>query len=141
MNEYNLNRFKEAQNPIFQTVVKELTQGKKCTHWMWFIFPQIEGLAKSSQAQFYSLKNSKEVLAYWSDDLLRNRYLQCLQALEKQSHLRPEIIFGFPDYLKFHSSLTLFAHLRKNAQVSACLNNFFSGEADRRTLEILEHIQ
>ena len=135
---FNLQRFIDAQNPVFETVTAELASGKKRTHWMWFIFPQLEGLGRSETARLYAIGSVAEARAYLDHAILGDR-LRVLTALVNGLEGRSvEQIFGYPDDLKFHSSMTLFAHsARDKNPFEDAINRYFGGEPDRGTVERL----
>jgi len=136
--DYNLQRFMDAQVGVYESVLAELRQGRKTGHWMWFIFPQLRGLGFSSTAQFYGISSLAEASSYLEHTLLGPRLIDCTQlvtAIEK-STLRQ--IFGTPDDLKFRSSMTLFAHATsENAIFIEALNKFCGGGFDPATLDRL----
>ena len=135
---FNLRRFVDAQHRIFGQVRDELQAGKKESHWMWFIFPQIKGLGISTTAQKYAITGVDEAKAYLDHPLLGFRLRECTQLVNAVQHRSIEDIFGYPDNLKFHSSMTLFAHVHPSEKLfAAALTKYFNGEADRKTLEQL----
>jgi len=135
---YNLQRFVDAQHPIYAEVRDELRAGQKETHWMWFIFPQIKGLGTSPTAQKYAITGVDEAKAYLDHSLLGFRLRECTQMVNAVNGRSIEDIFGYPDHLKFHSSMTLFAHVRPSDKMfTAALTKYFRGELDRKTLERL----
>lgn len=135
---YNLERFVQAQNPVYQQVCAELAAGRKTSHWMWFVFPQIKGLGSSAIAQHFGIASRAEAEAYWHHALLAARLKECTQlvlAVEGRTALQ---IFGTPDDLKFHSSVTLFAQVAPDELVfQRALTQYFGGEGDAGTLERL----
>ena len=135
---YNLQRFLDAQEGVFAQVCDELAAGRKRTHWMWFIFPQLKGLGSSPTAQLYGISGRDEVEAYLKHPVLGKRLRHCTQLLlEVQGRSIDEIV-GDPDNLKFRSSMTLFAQLTKDDEVFvAALEKFYDGKADPLTLERL----
>jgi uncharacterized protein (DUF1810 family) len=134
---YNLQRFINAQHPIYGQVRDELQAGQKETHWMWFIFPQIKGLGRSTTAEKYAIQSIDEAKAYLSHPLLGFRLRECTQLVNAVSGRSIEDIFGFPDHLKFHSSMTLFAKASRAEKVfTTALYKYFKGE-DSKTLEQL----
>lgn len=135
---YDLNRFLSAQAPMFPQVVAELEAGEKRSHWIWFIFPQLKGLGQSSTSEFYGIGSLEEARAYARHPVLGPRLEQCTR-LVNQVEKRPiEQILGFPDDLKFRSSMTLFARAApENAVFNEALKKYFNGEPDRRTLGLL----
>ena len=106
---YNLSRFVAAQNPVFSEVCAELAAGHKQSHWMWFIFPQLRGLGTSPMAQRFAIGSLAEARAYLAHPLLGERLRTCTQLVNRVEGRTVEAIFGYPDYLKFRSSMTLFA--------------------------------
>jgi uncharacterized protein (DUF1810 family) len=135
---HNLQRFIDAQHAIYGQVRDELQGGQKESHWMWFIFPQLKGLGTSSTAQKYAISGIDEEKAYLDHPLLGFRLRECTQLVNAVSGRTIEDIFGYPDHLKFHSSMTLFAHVSPNDKMfTAALTKYFQGELDRKTLEQL----
>ena len=135
---HNLQRFIDAQHPIYGQVRDELRAGQKETHWMWFIFPQIKGLGTSATAQKYAIQSIDEAKAYLNHPLLGFRLRECTQLVNAVIGRSIEDIFGFPDHLKFHSSMTLFAKASPAEKVfTTALDRYFKGEPDRNTLEQL----
>jgi uncharacterized protein (DUF1810 family) len=133
---HNLQRFVDAQHPIYGQVRDELQAGRKETHWMWFIFPQIKGLGSSPTAQKYAIQSIDEAKAYLTHPLLGFRLRECTQLVNGIIARSIEDIFGYPDHLKFHSSMTLFGHASMKEKVFAdALTKYFEGEMDRKTLE------
>jgi uncharacterized protein (DUF1810 family) len=135
---YNLKRFVDAQNPAYEQVRSELKQGRKRTHWMWFIFPQIAGLGSSHMAKNYAIGSLDEARAYLSHPVLGARLIECTQ-LVNQAHARSiDDIFGYPDDLKFRSCMTLFARATADNQVfRQPLEKYFGGAADPQTEALL----
>jgi uncharacterized protein (DUF1810 family) len=127
-----------AQKPHYDAVHEELRQGRKRTHWMWFIFPQIKGLGFSAMSQKYAISSIDEAKAYLAHDVLGSRLRECTQlvnAVEGRSALQ---IFGSPDDLKFRSSMTLFLHATPdNEPFRAALEKYFAGTPDAATVERL----
>jgi uncharacterized protein (DUF1810 family) len=135
---YNLQRFVDAQHPIYGQVRDELSGGQKETHWMWFVFPQIKGLGASVTARKYAIQGIDEARAYLSHPLLGSRLRECTQLVNAVNSRSIEDIFGYPDHLKFHSSMTLFAHLDSSGTLfAAALTKYFHGQLDGKTLEQL----
>ena len=136
--DHNLERFVEAQNPVFDQVCAELRAGRKRSHWMWFIFPQIAGLGHSSMAVKFAISSRQEAEAYLAHEALGSRLRLCTQLVNDVEGRSIEEIFGYPDDLKFHSSMTLFANVRsENLVFSNALRKYFSGELDAQTIERL----
>ena len=106
---FELNRFIEAQEPLYPTVLKELKNGIKLSHWMWFIFPQVFGLGQSKTTQFYAIKSKEEAIAYLNHPLLGERLRECAALLLSHEDKTASQIFGSPDSFKLQSSMSLFA--------------------------------
>ena len=137
----NLNRFTKAQEGIYDTALFELRNGHKQSHWMWFIFPQIDGLGKSYTAHYYAIKNKQEAQLYLNHPILGARLLECSKAVLKIKGRTVADIFGYPDDIKFKSSMTLFAAVASPDSVfEQALDMFYSGAKDGRTLELM-HIK
>jgi uncharacterized protein (DUF1810 family) len=133
---YNLQRFVDAQHPTYVEVLDELQAGRKETHWMWFIFPQIKGLGTSPTAQKYAITGiDDEAKAYLDHTLLGFRLRECTRIVNAVNGRSIEDIFGYPDHMKFQSSITLFAHISPGDKMFiAALTKYFHGELDRKTL-------
>ena len=135
---FNLHRFVSAQAPVYDTVLAELRRGRKRTHWMWFIFPQLAGLGYSSTSQHYAIQSIDEARHYLSHPLLGRRLVECAEAVRSVTGRSALEIFGPPDDKKLHSSMTLFAALGEEAPVfSQILDQYFQGKRDTRTLDLL----
>ena len=136
---YNLARFVEAQAPVIDRVLEELRRGRKDSHWMWFVFPQIAGLGRSATAQHFGLVSLGEAEAYLSHPLLGERLRDCT-ALVMGIEGRPATaIFGTVDSLKFRSCMTLFAEAEAGGGMfRGALAKFYEGQADPHTLERIE---
>jgi len=135
---YNLNRFVEAQEPGYERVVSELSGGRKQSHWMWFIFPQLRGLGYSEMAAYYGISSSKEARAYVEHPVLGPRLLECTRLVNAVEGRTASDIFGFPDDLKFRSSMTLFAAAAPDEQVfQQALDKYFDSQGDSVTLQRL----
>jgi uncharacterized protein (DUF1810 family) len=134
-NEFDLERFVQAQQPVYATVLGELRAGRKRSHWMWFIFPQIAGLGHSEMAQRYAIASADEAAAYLAHPLLGARLRECASIVAARDNDSAEAIFGHPDDLKFRSSMTLFADVAPDEAVfQACIDKYFDGEPDDATL-------
>ena len=132
---FNLQRFVDAQSPVYERVCSELRDGRKQSHWMWFIFPQLKGLGHSHLAQKFAISSRAETQAYLEHPLLGPRLRACSLLVTQIEGKTVQQIFGSPDDLKFHSSMTLFARVATDHQVfDDALNKYFDGEADRLTL-------
>ncbi|CAN7405178.1 DUF1810 domain-containing protein [Phyllobacterium sp. LjRoot231] len=136
--QFDLERFVEAQEPIFLQVLKELRAGQKRSHWMWFIFPQLKGLGYSSTARFYGIVSLGEARAYLGHGLLGPRLVLCTESLLGHTDKSLNQILGSPDDLKFRSSMTLFSHASSDPFIfDRALDQFCGGHMDSRTLELL----
>ena len=136
---YNLQRFVSAQQEVFGLVCAELLRGRKSGHWMWFIFPQLQGLGHSPIAVQYAITSLAEAQAYLQHPLLGPRLLKCCGLLLDIEGLVIEQIMDYPDDLKLRSSMTLFMQATKeNAVFSRVLRRYFGGELDRLTLQLLQ---
>ncbi|KVP53215.1 DUF1810 domain-containing protein [Burkholderia ubonensis] len=132
---YDLQRFVDAQDPVYAQVCDELRSGRKRSHWMWFVFPQIEGLGDSVMAQRYAIASLREADAYLRHSVLGERLRECTRLVNHVDGRSIQEIFGYPDYLKFRSSVTLFAHATSdNAVFVEALEKYYGGEADHSTL-------
>lgn len=135
---YHLERFVEAQNPVYDQVCRELQQGLKMTHWMWFIFPQIEGLSSSAMSKRFAISSLEEAAAYLNHPVLGARLKQCTELVINTSGRTLKQILGPTDNLKFRSSMTLFAHAyTQNEVFETALTKYFSGGYDQLTLDRL----
>ena len=133
-----LERFVDAQATVYESVLKELSAGRKSTHWMWFIFPQLKELGHSQIAKYYGIASADEALAYWQDPMLGKRLMECTQLVLAHSDRTAHDIFGSPDDLKFWSCMTLFAHVAPAETVfRQALARFFDGKPDEATLKLL----
>ena len=138
---FDLQRFKDAQVRDYDTALAELRSGRKRSHWIWYVFPQIDGLGRSSTARRYAISGLAEAKAYLADDTLGPRLLECTQALLGLDANDPTAVLGYPDDLKVRSSMTLFeAAAEGDARwqaFGAVLNKYYAGKRDRATLDIL----
>ncbi len=135
---YNLNRFVSAQRDSYARALLEIQGGDKRTHWMWYIFPQLEGLGSSSTARFYSIKNALEAKAYLEHPVLGPRLVECAEAVLGVQGRTAHDIFGFPDDLKLKSCATLFAAVSPSGSVfERVLEKYYGGERDEKTVELL----
>ena len=136
---YDLERFVKAQDPVFEQVCAELRAGRKRTHWMWFIFPQFKGLGHSETARKFAISSRQEAEAYLKHPILGPRLRTCTQLVIEVEGRSIEGIFGYPDDLKFHSSMTLFAGATadENQIFKDALQKYFAGELDPLTTERL----
>jgi uncharacterized protein (DUF1810 family) len=135
----NLQRFVDAQDPVYDQVCAELRAGRKRTHWIWFIFPQIHGLGSSPTAMEYAISSWEEAEAYLKHPILGPRLIECTQLMLQIEGRTIEQVLGYPDDLKFRSSMTLFAHATPDNQVfKDALEKYCRGEFDRLTFTRLE---
>lgn len=136
---YGLNRFLSAQAGVYERALAELKAGQKRTHWMWFIFPQIDGLGYSPTAKRYSIKSLEEARQYLNHPVLGKRLLECTEAVVALKSGTVSDIFGYPDDMKFKSSMTLFEKIAGSDSVfSAALDKYCQGERDAATLSLSE---
>ncbi len=137
---FALNRFLNAQESVYEHVLAELRGRQKRSHWMWFIFPQMDGLGFSATTKYYAIKSLEEARQYLSHPILGARLLECsgiVLAIEGQSSISE--IFGYPDDLKLKSSMTLFSCVSDSPSVfDKVLDKYFRGERDAKTLALLE---
>jgi uncharacterized protein (DUF1810 family) len=133
-----LERFIVAQEQAYARSLDEIRRGKKRSHWMWYIFPQIAGLGRSAMAQRYAIADVAEARAYLAHPCLGARYVECVSALQDLIGNDPVRVFGEVDAVKLRSSLTLFNAVAERPLFSAALERWFSGERDRRTVDLLE---
>ena len=135
---FDLDRFVRAQAPVMAQVRAELGAGRKTTHWMWFVFPQLAGLGHSQWAQFYAIASLDEARAYLAHPTLGRRLVECTRLVNAVEGRAAHDIFGSPDDMKFRSSMTLFSLAASHEPVfSTALEKYFDGREDRRTLELL----
>jgi len=140
---YDLGRYLAAQQPVYARVCAELAAGCKRSHWMWFIFPQLRGLGSSPTAQHFAISSLGEARAYLAHPLLGERLRECTRLVMSVPAGTAEAIFGYPDHLKFRSSLTLFAHAAADSPAAedrifgAALARYYAGEPDPLTRELL----
>ena len=134
---FDLQRFVDAQAPLYQDVLAELRQGQKQSHWMWFIFPQLAGLGHSPMAQRFAIASRDEALAYLRHAVLGSRLRECTALVNTIQGRTIREILGSPDDLKFCSSMTLFAAVSSDPQFAEAINKFYGGTPDRKTLDLL----
>ena len=138
---YGLERFVQAQQGVYEQVCAELRAGRKRTHWMWFIFPQIKGLGSSEMATQYAISSLEEAKAYLEHPMLGDRLRECAGIVVGLEGRTAEEIFGYPDDLKFHSSMTLFAKAAEISEedlvFSQALDKYFGGREDAGTVQRL----
>ncbi|EWY36721.1 calpastatin [Skermanella stibiiresistens SB22] len=135
MTTHNLDRFVQAQEPVIAEVRRELESGRKSSHWMWFVFPQIAGLGHSAMAQRYAIASLDEARAYLDHPVLGPRLIELTRLVNRVPDRSVHAIFGSPDDLKFHSSMTLFTQARPGEPAfQEALDRYFSGALDQGTL-------
>lgn len=137
---HNLQRFIDAQSGSYQTALEEIRAGKKRSHWMWYIFPQIAGLGHSDYAIRYAIRDRSEAEAYLQHPILGARLVAISNALLQLPTNDAFAVFGSPDHMKLHSSMTLFASLHGDHQqvFEAVLDKYFAGKMDARTTALLK---
>jgi len=135
---YDLQRFVDAQSRCFDRACRELSEGRKQSHWMWFIFPQLKGLGHSAMANRYAISSRQVAEAYLRNPILGPRLRQCTQLVMLVEGRSIERIFGTPDDLKFRSSMTLFANTAgENKIFQEALRKYFAGKPDPLTIDLL----
>ena len=136
---FDLQRFVSAQARDYTTAREELRNGRKRTHWMWYMFPQIDGLGYSPTSKHYAIKSKAEAQHYLQHPVLGPRLLECVNILLKHEGRSASAIFGSPDDMKLKSSMTLFACVQNQEPAfTRVLDKYFQGQQDRRTIELLE---
>ena len=137
--EYDLERFVVAQQSVYEQVLAELRDGRKRSHWMWFIFPQLAGLGRSATAHYFAIKSREEAQQYLAHPVLGARLHECTEAVIGVPGASISEILGFPDDLKFRSSMTLFKEMSEPGSVFAvALDRYCGGEPDGLTLQLLQ---
>ena len=134
---FDLQRFLDAQSSVYPLVLDELRRGRKQSHWMWFIFPQLAGLGHSAMAQRFAIASRAEAVAYLGHGVLGSRLRECtalVNGIEGRTILE---ILGSPDDLKFHSSMTLFGAVSSDPKFAVAITKFYGGKRDQRTLDLL----
>lgn len=134
---FDLNRFIQAQNPVYPAVIGELSRGRKQSHWMWFIFPQVAGLGLSAMSQRYAIGSRAEACAYLAHPVLGARLVECTGLVLAVQGRSINAILGAPDDAKFRSSMTLFGAASGEPIFDQAIARYFAGERDQATLEIL----
>jgi len=138
---FDLSRFISAQENSYASALAELRSGRKRTHWMWYIFPQIDGLGHSATSKHYAIKSLAEARQYLNHPVLGQRLLECAETVFTVDNRSVSEIFGYPDDLKFKSSMTLFASVTTPDSVFArILDKYFNGERDVLTLQLLDKL-
>ncbi|MBD1867842.1 DUF1810 domain-containing protein [Cyanobacteria bacterium FACHB-471] len=135
---YDLNRFLQAQQANYEQALSEIKSGRKRSHWMWYVFPQFDGLGSSSTSKRYSIKSVAEAKAYLSHPILGSRLIECAEAVLSVEGRTAYEIFGSPDDMKLKSCATLFAYVSPEKSVfDQLLDRFFQGKRDEKTLRLL----
>ncbi|WP_448043251.1 DUF1810 domain-containing protein [Bradyrhizobium liaoningense] len=137
---FDLNRFVRAQDPIYRDVQAELARGRKQTHWMWFVFPQVAGLGFSAMSQRYAIESRAEAEAYLAHPVLGARLIECTRLVLAVEGRTINAILGAPDDAKFRSSMTLFGAASDEPVFDQAIARYFAGERDGATLEILSRL-
>lgn len=136
-NDFNLERFVLAQRNVYSQALSEIIRGRKTSHWMWFIFPQVKGLGRSYESQLYGIGDLSEARAYLAHDVLGNRLRECVSALLRIENRTALEIFGPIDEMKLRSSLTLFNAASEEVIFDQAIAKYFNGQTDDLTLGIL----
>ncbi len=135
---FDLSRFTTAQDRVYAQVLDELRAGRKRSHWIWFIFPQLRGLGRSATAERFGIASRQEAIAYLADPTLGPRLRECTRLVAQIGESTAEDVFGRPDCLKVRSCMTLFAAVTDdNAEFVAVLDRFYGGAPDPVTVELL----
>jgi uncharacterized protein (DUF1810 family) len=134
---FDLQRFVDAQTPLYQRVLAELRQGRKQSHWMWFIFPQLAGLGHSATARQFAIASREEAVAYLGHGVLGPRLRQCAALVNAVEGRTITEILGSPDDLKFCSSMTLFGAVSSDPEFATAIAKFYGGRSDQKTLALL----
>ena len=135
---FNLDRFISAQQGVYDRVLAELRDGQKRSHWMWYVFPQFQGLAQSNTSRYYAIKTREEAIAYLQHPVLGKRLRECTEAVTNIEGKSVSEIFGYPDDLKLKSSMTLFSSVASDPLFDRVLDKYFQGEEDEKTLQLLK---
>ena len=138
---FDLERFVAAQAQVYSRVVAELSDGRKRSHWMWFIFPQIAGLGFSTMAQRFAIRSRAEAVAYLAHGILGPRLIECTRLVLAVKNRAILDILGSPDDLKFRSSMTLFGAVSENPIFGQAVSVYYGGAGDQATLEILQALK
>jgi uncharacterized protein (DUF1810 family) len=134
----DLERFVQAQGPVIDAVLAELGSGRKRSHWMWFVFPQLQGLGASAMAQRYALASLEEARAYLAHPVLGQRLRQCCELMLRVPDRTAHEVLGSPDDIKFRSCVTLFREaVPQESLFQRCLDRYYGGQADEKTLALL----
>ena len=140
-NNLDLKRFVSAQEEVYDRVLAELRNGDKQSHWMWYIFPQLDGLAHSTTSKYYAIKSREEAIAYLNHPILGTRLRECADIILAIEGKTVSEIFGYPDNLKLKSSMTLFSNATTDSIFARVLDKYFQGERDEKTLQLLKKLR
>ena len=136
---YDLERFISAQEHSYKTALSEIHNGKKVSHWIWYIFPQLKGLGRSYNSEYYGISNADEAKSYLSHPILGARLVEITEALLNLEENDPLKVMGSPDDLKLKSCMTLFAYISEDGSIfHRVLDKYFGGSRDERTLSIIK---
>lgn len=139
---FYLTRFKNAQDlGVYENALQEVKNGRKRSHWMWFIFPQIAGLGLTPKSQYYSIKSLDEAKAYLADPVLGSRLREISNALLDLPTSNPAEVFGSPDWMKLGSCMTLFDYMSPRDVFEKVLNKFFAGSRDLKSISIIRQLK
>lgn len=138
--ELTLERFRQAHEESYETALAEIRSGRKRSHWIWYIFPQIQGLGHSAVAQYYAIQSAAEAKAYWNDPVLSAHLVEISSELLKQDGAI-EAIMGYPDNLKLRSCMTLFYLISRDSIFRQVLDKFYDGSMDDETEKILNKLE
>lgn len=133
-----IDRFWEPQKTSYAIALEEVRNGRKVSHWMWYIFPQLRGLGQSNVAWYYGIEDLSEAKAYLAHPVLGQRLREITQVALDLAEVDAMKIFGWPDAMKFRSSMTLFAQVSEDDMFDKVLNKFFDGQEDTMTLGMLK---
>ena len=138
---FDLHRFISEQDKVYDRVLEELRNGRKRSHWMWYIFPQLDGLAQSTTSKYYAIKSREEAIAYLNHPVLGARLIECADTILAIEEKTVSEIFGYPDDRKLKSSMTLFSDVATDSLFIRVLDKYFQGERDDRTLQLLQKLK
>ena len=133
-----IDRFLEPQKTAYAIALEEVQSGRKVSHWMWYIFPQLRGLGQSNVAWYYGIEDLEEASAYLAHPVLGQRLWEITQTVLELSETDPLRVFGWPDNMKFRSCMTLFAQVSEDDLYVRALDKFFGGQEDDLTLKLLK---
>ncbi len=136
----DLNRFIKAQENSYNQALKEIRSGHKQSHWIWYIFPQMIGLGRSSTAVYYSIKSIEEARDYYDNDILRSRLIEISETLLELDNNDPLDVMGYPDHFKLRSCMTLFDYVSDNDVLKKVLDKYYHGKKDQKTLDIIKEL-